>query len=300
MSKKIASNRRKDEKELESQINILEKILSEDPTENLYDQLNETKTRLEKIHDQKIQSLIIQSRIQHYEEGEKSTKFFLNQIKQNKRKATIRKLVVGENEITEEKEIMNQLKTFYSNLYSEKTTNNTKNWIKELKQSDLIPQLTPEKNENLKKDIKIEQFENIMKKCSKNKSPGNDGLTQEFYEYFWKEICHTFYESYIESKNTKKLSTSQRQNIICLLEKSGKDKTYVKNWRPISLINFDTKLISKVLAERLKEVMPDLVHPNQVAYVKGRFIGEGVRVIEESMHFCKKKQHKCICASNRF
>ena len=69
MSKKIASNRRKDEKELESQINILEKRLSEDPTENLYDQLNETKTRLEKIHDQKIQSLIIQSRIQHYEEG---------------------------------------------------------------------------------------------------------------------------------------------------------------------------------------------------------------------------------------
>ena len=117
---------------------------------------------------------------------------------------------------------MNELKTFYSNLYSEKTTNNTKNWIKELKQSDLIPQLTPEKNENLKKDIKIEQFENIMKKCSKNKSPGNDGLTQEFYEYFWNEICHTFYESYIESKNTKKLTTSQRQNIICLLGKSGK------------------------------------------------------------------------------
>ena len=49
--------------------------------------------------------------------------FFLNQIKQNKRKATIRKLVVGEYEITEEKEIMNELKTFYSNLYSEKTTN---------------------------------------------------------------------------------------------------------------------------------------------------------------------------------
>ena len=57
ISKKIASNRRKDEKELESQINILEKRLSEDPTENLYDQLNETKTRLEKIHDQSKQQI---------------------------------------------------------------------------------------------------------------------------------------------------------------------------------------------------------------------------------------------------
>ena len=75
-----------------------------------------------------------------------------------------------------------------------------------------------------------------------NKSPGNDGLTQEFYLHYWETICHTLYASYLESIKKGKLSTSQRQNIISLLEKAGKDKTYIKNWRPISLINFDTKL----------------------------------------------------------
>ncbi len=72
-----------------------------------------------------------------------------------------------------------------------------------------------------------------------------------------------------------------------MLEKSGKDKTFIKNWRPISLINFDTKLFSKTYAERFKSVMPSLVHPNQVAYVKNRFIGEGFWTKEETMHFTK-------------
>ncbi len=98
------------------------------------------------------------------------------------------------------------------------------------------------------------------------------------------------FDSYLESIRTGKLSTSQRQNIITLLEKAGKDKTLIKNWRPISLINFDTKLLSKTYAERLKQVMPSLVHPNQVAYVKDRFIGEGLRTIDEAMDYTKRKK----------
>ena len=288
MSKKIAAARRKEEQDLDNQINVLEEKLSEYPTQHLYNTLHETKMKLEKVHAHKTQSLMVQSRIQHYEEGEKSSAFFLNQIKQNKRKSTIRKLIINDKEISEQDKIMSELKSYYSNLYSNTSKCSTGDWIKKLKQDDLIPQLSSEKSAILSKEVTIEQFEETIKNCAKNKSPGNDGLTQEFYEYFWGEIKETFYESFIESKKVKKLTTSQRQNIISLLEKNGKDKTYIKNWRPISLINFDTKLISKLYAERLKKVMPDLVHPNQVAYVKGRFIGEGTRVIEESMHFTKK------------
>ena len=107
--------------------------------------------------------------------------------------------------------------------------------------------------------------------------------------FFWNVIKDALFKSYTESIKIGKLSTSQRQNIISLLEKTGKDKTLIKNWRPISLINFDTKLLSKTYAERLKNVMPTLVHPNQVAYVKDRFIGEGIRTIDESMHYTRRK-----------
>ena len=61
--------------------------------------------------------------------------------------------------------------------------------------------------------------------------------------------------------------------------KKDEDKKLIKNCRPISLLNIDTKLISKVLAERFKKVLPSLTSKNQTAYVKGRFISEGGRLI---------------------
>ena len=52
-------------------------------------------------------------------------------------------------------------------------------------------------------------------------------------------------------------------------KKKGKDKRWIKNWRPIWLINVDTKIISKVLANRLEKVLRHLIHPNQNVFVKG-------------------------------
>ena len=62
----------------------------------------------------------------------------------------------------------------------------------------------------------------------------------------------------------------------------------IKNWRPISLLNIDTKLISKVLAERMKNVLPSLISSDQTAYVKGRFISEGSRLTSDVLEICDK------------
>ena len=114
-----------------------------------------------------------------------------------------------------------------------------------------------------------------------NKSPGNDGLTKEFYETFWEEIKISLCNSITRSCQNGELSTSQRPAVIKLIEKKDKDKKLIKNWRPLSLLNVDTKLISKVLAERLKNVLPSLISKNETAYVKGRFISEGGRLISD-------------------
>ena len=74
------------------------------------------------------------------------------------------------------------------------------------------------------------------------------------------------------------LSISQKQAIIKLSEKKDRDKRSIKNWRPISLLNVDMKLISTVLAGRLK-VISTIVNENQVAYVNNRFITESGRLI---------------------
>ena len=76
--------------------------------------------------------------------------------------------------------------------------------------------------------------------------------------------------------------TSQRQAIIKLVEKKDKDKRLIQNWRSISLLNVDVKIISKALSKSLKNVLPSLISDNQSAYVDGRFISEGERLIAAS------------------
>ena len=77
------------------------------------------------------------------------------------------------------------------------------------------------------------------------------------------------------------LCTSQRQAVIKLIEKKDRDERFIKNWRPISLLNVDSKIISKALSEKLKEVLPDLISSQQTAYVKNRHIGESGRLISD-------------------
>ena len=86
------------------------------------------------------------------------------------------------------------------------------------------------------------------------------------------------------AKLKKELSTSQRQAVIKLIEKKDKDKRFIKNWRPISLLNVDYKIISKALASRLKKVLPNLISPQQTAYVENRFIGESGRLFLDIIH----------------
>ena len=107
-----------------------------------------------------------------------------------------------------------------------------------------------------------------------DKSLGNNGMTKEFYETFWDKLKEIFVNSVRGAKEIGHLSTSQRQAIIKLIEKRR-----INNCRPISLLNVDSKIISKAFSEKLKEVLPDLISSQQSAYVKKRHIGESGRLI---------------------
>ena len=82
------------------------------------------------------------------------------------------------------------------------------------------------------------------------------------------------------------LSTSQRQAVITVLDK-GKDRSLIENWRPISLLNVDYKIISKTIANSLKVVLPKLIHHNQVGFITGRNVAENLRAISEIFDYTK-------------
>ena len=107
-----------------------------------------------------------------------------------------------------------------------------------------------------------------MKSFEKNKTPGNDGLTNEFYLAFWDLVGECLVDALTFAQEQGPLSSSQKQAMITLLEKKDKDRRFIKNWRPISLINVDVKNASKAIARRLESILPELIHPIQNGFIK--------------------------------
>ena len=129
-----------------------------------------------------------------------------------------------------------------------------------------------------------------LSKFPNGKTPGNDGLTPEFYKKFWNLLGTLMTDFLNYSYIHGELSNSQKQAIIRLIEKKGKDRRYIKNWRPISLLNVDTKIASKALVLRLEKVLPFVINEDQYAYVKNRTIFDAVWSIDDIMEYTRINQ----------
>ena len=180
----------------------------------------------------------IRSKWLWYEEGEKSSKFFLNLEKRRCIQGQIRKLIVNNQEITHQKKIQNELLFFYTFTLFKTTSSSTAEDCESFLNEVSVPKLNYEDAIICEDDLNELELLKALKSMKNNKSPGNDGLTKEFYETFWNEIENPFMNSIMEAREKKKLSTSQRQAVIKLIEKKERDKRFIKIWRPISLLSY--------------------------------------------------------------
>ena len=133
----------------------------------------------------------------------------------------------------------------------------------------------------------------VQSTFSNDKTPGNDGLTVEFYKFFWSEIGTFLVDSLNYAYFHGELLNSQKQAIITLIEKKEKDRRWIKNWKPISLVNVDINIGSKAIAKRLETVLLHIIiHYDQNALVKGRTIFDAVRSISNVMEFTKMRDYQ--------
>ena len=138
--------------------------------------------------------------------------------------------------------------------------------------------------ESLEGKITRKEREIALKNMKNNKSPGSDGLPVEFYKTFWQELNPMLLDSLNSSYEVGELSPSQKRRILFLIFKKN-DKHMLKNWRPISLLNTDYKILTHVLANRLKVVIRKLIHTDQNGYIKGRNIAYNIRLIQDVIDY---------------
>ena len=126
------------------------------------------------------------------------------------------------------------------------------------------PKIKDETKDLCESEITEEELSKALKDLPNNKAPGSDGIPVEFYKIFWPDIKDCLLDSYMTGKNLQYLSDEQRRGIINLIPKDGKDLRLLKNWRPITLLNSDYKILTKILANRLKKALPEIINADQI------------------------------------
>ena len=100
---------------------------------------------------------------------------------------------------------------------------------------------------------------------------------------------NVFLKSLKQAKEKGQLNITQSLAVTKLVERKDRDKRYIKNWRPISLLNVDTKIIPKNLAAKLKKTLPTTISSNQTAYVNKRCSSQSWRLISDIIQVCEKQ-----------
>ena len=167
--------------------------------------------------------------------------------------------------------ILEEQHKFYKTLYTEdrKIQFNIKN------ETDI--RLSEEDKNRLDENVSLEELGAALKMLKLNKSPGNDGLTVEFYKTFWADIKVIIWPMYTQVMSQKLLGASGRRGLINLIPKKGKDSRIIKNLRPLTLLNIDYKILAMALAHRLKSVLPSLIGEQQTGFMQGRDIQLNIR-----------------------
>ena len=184
----------------------------------------------------------------HALHGEKPTAYFSSLVKARAQKSLITEIDPGNNSaiLTNIDDILHEATNFYSTLYQAKNTN------KGVKRSLFLEALDVTLCDSDKAfcDRKVDKDEVLssLRKLSSGKAPGVDGLPVEFYKTFWPSIGDAYMDLLLECLESKELPLTMRTSVITLIYKK-EDRDKLKNYRPISLLCADHKIIARVMAE---------------------------------------------------
>jgi hypothetical protein len=180
------------------------------------------------------------------EKTENSAEFYARTEIINAENKHIDALNIGGNLCGETPQIINHCLSFYSNLYSKREVDRSV-WPSLTLN---LTKLTEEKKQSCEGPNTQGESWKAIAQMANNKSPGSDGLPAEFYKEFFPNIGPLFI-NIVNAQIAIPLSPSQRSGIITLLPKKDSDKTLLSNWRPVSLLNTDYKILSKALVNLL-------------------------------------------------
>ena len=136
----------------------------------------------------------------------------------------------------------------------------------------------------------MDELAAAVRDLKKSKTPGLCGLTAEFFQFFYSKLKEYLFKAITLAKKKGILHTSARKGVITLIPKKLKDPMVLKNWRPLTMLSIDYKVLATILAKWLKQLLPKLISTHQSGFMKGRQISNTLRVSLDLTKYAKNIQ----------
>ena len=285
--KKLQNARRED------LVNRLQRArTANDPDPDTMRDLGKQLKNFEKYQAQKI---FIATKLDKIELDEKPSAYFFDLLKKRQENNYLNEVYVtapdGTTSVSQETEdILSATTSFYKRLYKAESDLHKPSQNSLLKH--ISKTLNTEEQQSLDRDFTKQEIREALHSMENDKTPGWDGLPYEFYKTFWSLLEPDFYELQHHILNVdEKLSASQQRALISLLYKDG-DKKDIKNWRPLSLLCTDYKILAKAISNRMRRVLASVVHLDQTCSVPGRSIHANLFLTRDIIRYTNHKRYK--------
>ena len=244
--------------------------------------LRELKAEIHVLMDKETRMWSQRSRVLWLKHGDSNSKFFHNKATQRFRKNSILGIEDKRGNWQEQPEaIGDTIVEYIAELFT------TRNSVIEEGYLSFVPRLvTDEINEQLMGEFREEEIQEALDQMAPLKAPGPDGMPPLFYQHFWGIMNREVTSTILAWLNSGKLPYPINHTFVTLIPKV-KNPVSVSQYRPMSLCNVLYKIFSKVLANRLKKFMPDLITEHQSAFARNRLISNNVLVAFETLHCMK-------------
>ncbi|CAM8929085.1 unnamed protein product [Rhodiola kirilowii] len=269
-------------------VNALKKKLDLIQQQNRTSEVIEEETKINKEIDDWLYKEELywkqRSRADWLKEGDRNTRFFHLKASQRWKANRIRKIQKNGGEwITEEEDICREVVCYFKNNIFKSSSGRSQ--IKLERELSFIPQcISGEMADVLSAPFSELEVQDALFQMYPTKAPGPDGLSALFYQKSWVILKERVTECILNMLNSGQLEENLNRTLITLVPKTKEPKR-IEEYRPISLCNVVAKMVTKVLANRLKTVLPHIISDSQSAFVPGRLISDNILAAHELIHF---------------